>query len=133
MKKKSLTEDSFRNKPKPINNIKPVLSPSSVNTTNEEKIWCTFGSFYPSGYGRITKESSGNALYIKYSESQMYPDEVWENNPLYIKRYDTLEEAAKAYQKSYNAHTYGIITNKQIEEDMRYKFPSYFKEKERSD
>jgi len=98
-----------------------------------EKEWCTFGwGWPPYGFGKIEEETK-STLRIRYSEGQHYSIERWENNPVYIKRYDTLEEAAIEYQ---NGHNNGRdlrmdhpIGDYDLNEMMKWKFPSYFKKK----
>lgn len=92
-----------------------------------EKPWCTFGDSYAWGFGKIIKEHMGESLEIVYSERQLFSNELWLNDPHYVQRFDTLEEAAKKYQEDQNNHTTGIITDEQLVEDMHYKFPTYFK------
>ena len=94
------------------------------------KCWCTYGVYYATGFGKIIKETSETVV-ILYSEKQVYPAEYWENRPQYICRFDTLEEAAKKYQHDVNNFTDmrmdHPISDEQIESQMRYAFPSYFK------
>lgn len=105
-----------------------------IKNNKLEKPWCTYGNGYPCwGYGFIISESS-LSVDILYSESQIYPPECWGNKPEYIKRFKTLEEAAKQYMDEHNSG-YDLrmdhpITNDELLSDMRYKFPTYFKIKE---
>jgi hypothetical protein len=93
-----------------------------------KKPWCTYGWGYAWGYGKIVDEDK-NCVDIRYSEGQMYPPECWHKGPNYVKRFNTLEEAALQYQTDVHNHTTGIITTEDLNDDMRYKFPSYFKKK----
>ena len=100
-----------------------------------EKPWCTYGwGFSLYGYGKIVLESE-NSVKILYSEGQLYSPEYWDKKEIYVKRYDTLEEAAEKYYYYYNNgtdlrmdHPYG---NDEMKSQMRDKFPSYFKNKKK--
>lgn len=94
-----------------------------------EKPWCVYSSFIgPMDFGKI-EEDYGNYVYVRYSEGQHYALEAWDSN--YVKRFNTLEEAVEDYIK----HKPGTdprdrnITDKEIREFAREKFPSYYKEK----
>ena len=100
-----------------------------------KKPWCTYGSGWPPcGFGKIEEESE-DSLRIRYSEGQQYSIQLWENNPVYIKRYETLEEAAIEYQDGHNNGTNlrmdHPINDDGIKEMMHWKFPTYFKEKKK--
>lgn len=97
-----------------------------------KKPWCTYGVGYPAiGYGKIEKETK-EVVWIRYSEGQHYPLQLWENSKVWIKRYNTLEEAAMNYQDEHNNGTDlrmdHPINDMELKEFMRAKFPSYFKE-----
>jgi hypothetical protein len=100
-----------------------------------EKPWCTYGlGFSLYGYGKIVSESE-HSVDILYSEGQHYSPECWDKKECYVKRYDTLEEAAEKYFYYHNHgtdlrmdHPYG---KEEMKSQIRYKFPSYFKGKEK--
>lgn len=90
-----------------------------------EKEWCTYGGGVGCwGFGRIVREPPGGSLYIQYIEGQFYPPECWDPDPRYVKRFETLEEAAEVYGR------YKEYSKERIQRLMRENFPSYFKGKE---
>lgn len=102
-----------------------------------KKPWCTYGvGYFLYGYGKIIEEGE-NYVKIRYSEKQLYSPEYWDNNERYVKRYDTLEEAAEKYFYCQNNHTDMRMdhpySDYEMKQQIRYKFPSYFKKGENSE
>lgn len=61
-----------------------------------KKPWCVYFYVFPSGIGKIESESDTSA-YVRYSENQMYPLELWDKN--YLRRYWTLRSAALFFSR----------------------------------
>ena len=94
-----------------------------------EKPWCVYGSFLGLiDFGKI-EEDYENHVFVRYWEGQHYSLEAWDPN--LIKRFNTLEEAVEHYIE--NRPGVDIrerdLTDKEIRELAREKFPSYFKKK----
>lgn len=91
-----------------------------------EKPWCVYGSMWPTGFGKIIEEQD-RCVFIRYYEDQLYENQCWDKKPCYVKRFETLEEAAKYYQE-YCGYW---LSDWKLKEKMIEAFPSYFKQKKK--
>ncbi|MFH1311485.1 MAG: hypothetical protein ABIH65_03715 [Nanoarchaeota archaeon] len=101
----------------------------SEQSTEIEKPWCVYSfGLGLSGFGKITKDDKIH-VFIRYSESQMYPLECWDPN--YVTRFRSLDDAVEYYIE----HRPGVdircrqSTPDEVREQARRSFPSYFKNK----
>ena len=95
-----------------------------------KKQWCTYGSMWPIGFGKIMEEHD-RCVFIRYYHDQLYENSCWDKN--YVKRFDTLEEAAYKYKDYFNNYTDLRMDHPYSDEEfnmlMKHNFPSYFKQK----
>lgn len=85
-----------------------------------EKQWCTFGSMWPIGFGKIMEEQV-RCVFIRYYHDQLYENSCWDKN--YVKRFDTLEEAAKHFQEYCGYY----LSDWKLEEKILDAFPKDYK------
>ncbi|MBU2104356.1 MAG: hypothetical protein KKF67_01075 [Nanoarchaeota archaeon] len=96
-------------------------------TRKIENPWCVYGDYPAWGFGKVVANHRRTVDIIK---SERWSSEPWYSD--YITRFNTLEEAAKEYQKQHN-NCHDVrdrgITDETIKERMMWSFPSYFKDK----